>query len=359
VPISTLEADNRPIAGVKGADMRRRFVNSTFISYGAAKSTRSDDAMRGRDAKLDAESGRRAWLAFLRAERRASPRTLDAYGRDAAAFLSFLSDHLGREPSLDDIGALKPQDLRAYLAYRRRGESALSSRSIARALAAIRSFLTFLERRFGIGDARLSLVRGPRLKPLLPRPVSEESAQAALDWAGAQTSEAWIAARDAAVLTLLYGAGLRISEALAIKAGELPIRDSLRIRGKGGKERIAPILPAAREAIARYAALCPFALEDDHPLFRGARGGALSPRIVQALMARVRAQLGLPPSATPHALRHAFATHLLAHGADLRAIQELLGHESLSTTQRYADVESAQLIRSYRAAHPRARAKSP
>ena len=306
----------------------------------------------------DAESGRLAWLDFLKLERRSSPRTLDAYGRDAAAFLHFLTDHLGHAPSIADLGRLAPQDLRAYLAYRRRGDAALSDRSIARALAAIRSFLTFVEQRHGGGDARLALVRGPRLKPLLPRPVSEEAAHAALTIAGLGQAEAWMRARDAAVLTLLYGAGLRISEALALKAGDLPLQDSLRVVGKGGKERVTPLLPAVREAVMRYAELCPFALESDDALFRGAKGGPLSPRIVQELMARLRAQLGLPPSATPHALRHAFATHLLAHGADLRAIQELLGHESLSTTQRYADVENARLMSAYRAAHPRARSKN-
>jgi integrase/recombinase XerC len=313
--------------------------------------------MRDTEAEMDAERARRAWLGYLQLEQRLSPRTLDAYGRDAAAFLDFLRDHFGAAPSLTDLGALSPQDLRAYLAFRRKGDSALSDRSIARALAAIRNFLTFLERRFGVGDARLTLVRGPRLKPLLPRPVSEETALATLAAASAQGGEAWIAARDVAVLTLLYGAGLRISEALAVKAKDLPLGDTLRIVGKGGKARLAPIIAPARDAVARYAALCPFALGPEDPIFRGARGGALSPRLIQGLMERLRARLGLPPSATPHALRHAFATHLLAHGADLRAIQELLGHESLSTTQRYADVENARLLSSYRAAHPRARLK--
>jgi integrase/recombinase XerC len=306
-----------------------------------------------------AEDARRAWLEFLRLERLASPRTLEAYGRDAAAFLGFLADHLGYEASLRDLEALAPKDLRAYLAFRRRGDAALSDRSIARALAAIRNFLTFAERRYGIVAAQLSLVRGPRLKPLLPRPISEDAAREALDIASEQSGEAWIAARDAAVLTLLYGAGLRISEALAIRGRDLPLGPSMRIIGKGGKERMVPVLDAARDAMARYALLCPFPLAGDAPAFRGARGGPLSPRIVQDLMARLRARLGLPPSATPHALRHSFATHLLAHGADLRAIQDLLGHESLSTTQKYADVESARLVAAYAQAHPRARSKTP
>ncbi|MBL8549965.1 MAG: tyrosine recombinase XerC [Hyphomonadaceae bacterium] len=308
--------------------------------------------------RQDAESGRQAWLDFLKLERRSSPRTLEAYGRDAAAFLAFLADHLGHAASISDLGELSPKDLRAYLAYRRRGDAALGDRSIARALAAIRNFLTFVERRYGVGDARLGLVRGPRLKPLLPRPVGEEAAFAALTIAGLGQGERWIKARDAAVLTLLYGAGLRISEALSLKGGDLPIGESVRISGKGGKERVAPVLPAVRDAIGKYAELCPYPLAADDALFRGAQGGPLSPRIVQQLMERLRAQLGLPPSATPHALRHAFATHLLAHGADLRAIQELLGHESLSTTSRYADVENARLASAYRAAHPRAKIKN-
>ncbi|MGE0829417.1 MAG: tyrosine recombinase XerC [Hyphomonadaceae bacterium] len=311
--------------------------------------------MRALNAHSFAEDARQAWLSHLVDERGFSAHSLDAYGRDVAAFLSFLTGHLGGDDvRLGDIEALAPQDLRAYLAFRRRGEDALSDRSLSRALAAIRSFLRYLDRRCGIQNTRLKLVRGPRLKALLPRPVSETDAADALMSAAALANEGWIAARDCAVLTLLYGAGLRVSEALALQGRDRPFRDALRITGKGGKERIAPVLPAVRAAVEDYAAQCPFALEADAPLFRGARGGPLSPRIVQELMARVRVRLGLPASATPHALRHSFATHLLANGADLRAIQDLLGHESLSTTQRYADVDSSRLIDVHRVAHPRA-----
>jgi integrase/recombinase XerC len=294
------------------------------------------------------------WLAHLGAERRLSPRTQSAYQTDVAAFLGFLAGHLGEEATLGAVAALEPRDLRAYLAFRRQGPDGLADRSLARALAAIRSYLRFLDRRLGISTPRLSLVRGPRLKPALPRPVSPAEAAALLEAAADETQDAWIGARDVAVLTLIYAAGLRISEALALTGAEHPLPETLTVFGKGGKTRRAPMLPAARDAIARYVALCPFALDRAGPLFRGARGGALSPRIVQHAMERLRATLGLGESATPHALRHAFATHLLAAGADLRAIQELLGHEQLSTTQRYLDIDADRLAAVFDAAHPRA-----
>jgi integrase/recombinase XerC len=221
-------------------------------------------------------------------------------------------------------------------------------------LAAIRSFYRFLERRHGLTNARLSLVRGPKLKRSLPRPVSETAARALIAEAQTDGAQAWIGARDAALITLLYAAGLRISEALALTGADRPLPETLRVHGKGGKVRLVPLLAAAREAVERYAALCPFALTEDAPLFRAARGGALSPRMAQALMQHLRGRLGLASSATPHALRHAFATHLLANGGDLRAIQELLGHESLSTTQGYAGVEAKKILQAYRRAHPRA-----
>jgi len=302
----------------------------------------------------DAEDARAAWLRSLAEERRLSALTVEAYGRDVAHFLSFLETHLGDAVRLCELAELLPQDLRAYLAHRRAGENGLSDRSLSRALAAIRSFFRFLDERCGVTNARLQLVRGPRLKALLPRPVSEDAARDAIALAGSFARAPWVAARDEAVLTLLYGAGMRISEALGLCGRDRPLQASVRVRGKGGKERLVPVLAVAQESVERYAALCPFTLDADAPLFRGARGGPLSPRIVQELMERVRARLGLPDSATPHALRHAFATHLLAHGADLRAIQELLGHESLSTTQRYADVEFSRLLEIYRGAHPRA-----
>lgn len=294
------------------------------------------------------------WIAHLRDERRFAPNSVEAYGRDVETFLTFLGGHLGGAVTGQALGELEPRDLRAYLAFRRSGADALSDRSISRALAAIRSFYRWLDRRKSVANPRLSLVRGPKLKQTLPRPVSQSAARALIEEAEAAAREPWIGARDAALITLLYAAGLRISEALSLSGADRPLPDALRIVGKGGKERVVPMLPAARAAIEHYATLCPFALDRDEPLFRGARGGALSPRIAQDLMARLRAALNLPSSATPHALRHSFATHLLANGGDLRAIQDLLGHESLSTTQRYAAVESEKIFAAYRAAHPRA-----
>jgi integrase/recombinase XerC len=294
------------------------------------------------------------WIAHLSEERRFAENSVDAYQRDVATFLGFLSGHLGGEPSAGDLAELEPRDLRAYLAHRRQGPDALSDRSISRALAAIRSFYRYLERRHGVKNARLVLVRGPKLKRSLPRPVSEAGARGLIAEATASAADDWQGARDAALLTLLYAAGLRISEALALTGGDLPLPEVLRITGKGGKQRIVPLLAAARQAVARYAELCPYSLDEDAPLFRASRGGAFSPRMAQALMERLRMALGLPSSATPHALRHAFATHLLANGADLRAIQDLLGHESLSTTQSYTSVEAQKILQSYRRAHPRA-----
>ena len=294
------------------------------------------------------------WIAHLRDERRFADNSVDAYERDVAAFLGFLSGHLGGEPSVRDLAELEPRDLRAYLAYRRQGLDALSDRSISRALAAIRSFYRYLERRHGVANARLALVRGPKLKATLPRPVSEAAARNLISEAGDAAAQEWIGARDAALMTLLYAAGLRISEALALTGADMPLPEALRVVGKGGKERIVPLLEAAREAVERYAELCPYALTEDAPLFRASRGGAMSPHMAQAVMATLRGRLGLPSSATPHALRHAFATHLLANGGDLRAIQDLLGHESLSTTQRYTSVEAQKILQLYRRAHPRA-----
>jgi len=295
-----------------------------------------------------------SWIAHLRDERRFAANTVEAYERDVSTFLGFLTGHLGGEASLNDLATLEPRDLRAYLAHRRQGPDALADRSISRALAAIRSFYRYLERRHGAAAPRLALVRGPKLKRSLPRPVSEAGAAALIAEADDVANAPWIGARDAALLTLLYAAGLRISEALALTGADSPLPEVLRVRGKGGKERLVPMLSTAREAVTRYAELCPYTLSRDEPLFRAVRGGALSPRMAQALMADLRARLGLPASATPHALRHSFATHLLAHGGDLRAIQELLGHESLSTTQTYASVETQKILQLYRRAHPRA-----
>ncbi len=293
------------------------------------------------------------FLGHLSGERRLSPRTLDAYERDLNGFGDFLLEHLGTPPILRDLETLSPRDFRAYMASRRR--DGLSARSLARALSAIRTFYAYAKRRWGLDNSALALVESPKLGRSAPKPVSETAARDILVETGMRGAADWVAARDNAVLLLLYGCGLRISEALALTGAALPVGDSLRVTGKGDKTRIVPVLPAVREAIERYLSLCPYPSASDVALFRGARGGALGPRTVQALMQDLRGRLGLAETATPHALRHAFATHLLAHGGDLRAIQELLGHASLSTTQIYADVESARLMSIYDEAHPRAR----
>lgn len=294
-----------------------------------------------------------AWHAWLAHERRLADHTLEAYGRDVDAFLGFLVQHRGEDLTLADLADLSASDLRAYLARRRQANTPFGDRSVARALAGIRSFFSFLERRRGLNNPGLNMVRGPRLKPTPPRPVSAAAAFDLIDLAET-ASQAWIGARDTAVLTLLYGCGLRISEALSLTGKDDPLPRTLRITGKGQKTRLVPTLPAARDAIADYVRLCPYPITRDGPLFRGARGGPLKARLVQAAMANLRGQLGLPETATPHALRHAFATHLLQAGGDLRAIQELLGHASLSTTQRYMEIDPAQMMAVFSRAHPRA-----
>jgi len=295
------------------------------------------------------------WLAYLAQERRAAPRTLEAYSEFVGRYLAFLQQHRGGALSRADMGGVEPSELRAYLAFRRQGDRPLSPRSLSQALSAIRTFHAWLDRRCGIPNAAIGLVRGPRVRPGAPRPVTEDQARGLiLEAAEDIDREEWEAARDEAMLTLLYGCGLRISEALSLKRSDAPLRDSIRIVGKGSKERVAPVLPVVREAIDRYVALLPFGLEPSEPLFRAHRGAPLGPRPVQALMQRLRGRLGLPASATPHALRHSFATHLLGAGADLRSIQELLGHASLSTTQRYTAVDAAGLLSIYAKAHPRA-----
>lgn len=296
-----------------------------------------------------------AWLDYLAKERRASSRTVRAYGDNVAAYLNFLEGHLGGAPSLSDLGELTAGDIRAYLAFRRGGDHPLSPRSVSQSLSSLRAFHNWLDRRMGVSNPALSLVRGPRLPQGVPRPVSEDQAHGLINAAGADPDrEDWELARDEALLTLLWGCGLRISEALSLKRSDAPLPQSLRITGKGGKTRMVPVLPVVREAVDNYLGELPTPIAPDEPLFRAKRGGAYSPRHAQALMQLLRGQLGLPASATPHALRHSFATHLLGAGADLRAIQELLGHASLSTTQRYADVDAAGLLAVYAKAHPHA-----
>lgn len=263
-----------------------------------------------------------------------------------------MTDHLAETPDLAALSGLKAADYRAWMAARRR--DGLSARSLARELSAVRGFFRYVQRRWGIDAPGLLVVEGPKLPRSKPKPVSEDAAARLLDEAGHRGGEAWVEARDAALVALLYGCGLRLSEALSLTGSDTPLPQSLRITGKGNKTRIVPVLPAVRTAVETYTDLCPFELAKDAPLFRATRGGPLGPRAVQKLMQTLRSRLGLGPSATPHALRHAFATHILAHGGDLRAIQELLGHASLSTTQVYADIEPARLMAVHAAAHPRA-----
>ncbi len=294
------------------------------------------------------------FLHHLAHERRASPRTVSTYGDCLRPYLAFLAAHRGAPITASDLGRVAAAEFRAYLAHRRSGSAPLSPRSLSQALSAIRSFHRWLDRRCGIETPELALVRGPRLKPSLPRPVTEAQARDVLATSEALAARPWEAARDRAVLTLLYGCGLRISEGLSLKASDAPLGSSVRVLGKGSKTRVVPVLPAVREAIEAYRRLQPFAPDPSAPLFRAVRGGPLTPRHVQASVQRLRGALGLPASATPHALRHSFATHLLGAGADLRSIQELLGHASLSTTQRYTAVDAAGLMTAYQGAHPRA-----
>jgi integrase/recombinase XerC len=306
-------------------------------------------------AALTAPQARAAWLEHLAHERRASPRTLEAYGFAAARYIAFLEQHRGQAPSVADLAKVSPAELRAWLAHLRSGERPLSPRSLSQALSAIRTFHRFLDRRLNAPNPGIALVRGPRVKPGAPRPVTEDQAHGLLaEPALDPDREDWEAARDQAVLSLLYGCGLRISEALSLTWADAPLPDLLRITGKGGKTRMVPVLPAVRDAVDAYVAELPFDVARDDPLFRAKRGGPLGPRHVQATVQALRGRLGLPASATPHALRHAFATHLLGAGADLRSIQELLGHASLSTTQRYTEVDAAALLSAYSRAHPRA-----
>ncbi len=296
-----------------------------------------------------------AWLAHLSQERRASPRTLEAYGFAGRRYVAFLEAHRGGALTVGEMGGIEAAELRAWLACLRGGEKPLSPRSMSQALSAVRGFHRFLDRRLGVANAAVGLVRGPKVKPGAPRPVTEDQARGLIAEPELDPDrEPWEAARDAAVLTLLYGCGLRISEALSLRRADAPLPESLRITGKGGKTRLVPVLPAVAEAVETYLAEVPFALAPDEALFRAKRGGPLSPRHVQATVQTLRGRLGLPASATPHALRHSFATHLLGAGADLRSIQELLGHASLSTTQRYTDVDAERLLAAYAKAHPHA-----
>lgn len=292
------------------------------------------------------------WLGNLEHGRRVSPHTRRAYAATGHAFVQFMGGHLGR---LVDEGALRVltlNDFRAYLAARR-GDG-LANVSVAREVSALRGLFGWLAASKGVDCAGIAGLKGPRVAKRVPRPLAPDDARAVAADAGEQHDEPWVAARDEAVLLLLYGSGLRIAEALSLTGAALPLGETLTVTGKRSKTRVVPLLPIVRVAIERYVALCPYPTSRDVALFRGARGGPLAPELIRRAMAAARAGLGLPPSATPHALRHSFATHLLGRGADLRSIQELLGHASLSSTQVYTAVDTAHLMDVYRNAHPRA-----
>jgi integrase/recombinase XerC len=311
--------------------------------------------LAGADDGLALEMTR--WLSHLRAERRLSPKTSEAYARDVRQLLDFLCEHWGKRVTLAGFAALEASDVRAFMA-RRRGND-IGSRSLMRALAGLRSFGRFLEREGKGKVGALSAIRAPKIGKSLPKPIHVAAAKrfADADERAGETRDPWIWARDAAVMALLYGSGLRISEALGLKRRDVPlpgVGDVLVINGKGNKTRMVPVLQNVLVLVQDYVAMCPHTLPAEGPIFVGARGGPLSARIIQLTMERLRGALGLPDSATPHALRHSFATHLLSRGGDLRAIQELLGHASLSTTQIYTGIDSERLLEVYKTAHPRA-----
>jgi integrase/recombinase XerC len=317
------------------------------------RSTQQNEALACAATDVAGEVAR--WVVHLGAERRMSAKTVEAYRRDVSQFLAFLAAHLGGRPSLKALARLAPADVRAFMAARR--AAGIGGRSLMRTLAGARSFARFLERNGRGKVAALAAVRAPKVPKTLPKPLAISDAKRVVETdLRAEAREPWILARDAAVLALLYGSGLRISEALTLRRQDMPAPgdgDAIRVTGKGNKQRVVPVLQPVLRLVAEYVALCPYDLPDTAPLFVGAKGGPLSPRIVQLAMAQLRGALGLPETATPHALRHSFATHLLARGGDLRAIQELLGHASLSTTQIYTAIDSERLLAVYRSAHPR------
>ncbi|PPR62072.1 MAG: Tyrosine recombinase XerC [Alphaproteobacteria bacterium MarineAlpha4_Bin2] len=292
------------------------------------------------------------WLQWLRDERRYSSHTVRAYTHDLAAFLDFVTEYQGGQPTLKTLEELSARDFRAWLSHR--VTAGFNRSSTARALAVVRGFFQWLEKNDRARNYAIRNVRTPKLPQAVPKPLDVNDAANVVREIGALASEPWVAARDVAVMTLLYGCGLRISEALDLTPRNAPKSDTITVNGKGGKQRMVPVLPVVREAIDAYIVQCPHLLERDGPLFVGIRGGQLNARVIQRQMQKLRAWLGLPDSATPHAMRHSFATHLLAGGGDLRSIQELLGHASLSTTQRYTAVDAEKLLRDYKATHPRA-----
>ncbi|MDG2403980.1 MAG: tyrosine recombinase XerC [Paracoccaceae bacterium] len=297
-------------------------------------------------------SALQSWLETQKALKGCAENTLTAYHGDVAGFIAFMSLHNGQTPGLGTLARISVTDMRGWMAQLRAQK--ISARSLARKLSAVKNFYVWLAAREGFEPTAVLSLRAPKFQAKLPRPLSEEAALAVVETVELQSQKSWVGARDVAVVMLLYGAGLRISEALGLRRAHAPLPLVLKIAGKGGKERLVPVIAAARDAVETYLRLCPHVNPPDSPLFLGVRGGALSPRLVQKAMQQTRMQLGLPSTATPHALRHSFATHLLSAGGDLRAIQELLGHSSLSTTQAYTAVDSARLLEVYENAHPKA-----
>lgn len=293
-----------------------------------------------------------AWLEWLEGVRGMARNTCISYRTDFAHFMGFLTHHLGHAPSPHDLNRLEPRDFRAWLAAR--AKEGFDAASSARALSALKSYFRYREKQGEPANSALFSLQTPKIKKALPKAVSIAQAREVEERIGALQEEEWLALRDRALLLLLYGSGLRIGEALSLTCNQLKNAENLRIKGKGGKERMVPVLPAVREAVEEYLAACPHRPAGHEPAFRGEKGAPLQPAVFQKQLRHLRAQLGLPESATPHAFRHSFATHLLGSGADLRAIQELLGHASLSTTQRYTAVDRERLISAYRASHPRA-----
>lgn len=292
------------------------------------------------------------WLTQARALKGRSENTIEAYRRDVLGFLAFMTQYHGGGQGLGPLSRIAVRDMRAWMAHTRGPD--VGPRSLARKLSAVKSFYRWLAERDGFEPTAVLSTRAPKYTRKLPRPLAEDAARQMIDTVELQSQTGWVAARDVAVVTLLYGCGLRISEALGLTCAQAPLGEALRIVGKGGKERVVPVLPAAARAVDTYLELCPHPVEKHRPLFVGTRGGQLNPRLVQKAMQQARLQLGLPATATPHALRHSFATHLLNAGGDLRAIQELLGHASLSTTQGYTGIDSARLLEVYDATHPKA-----
>tara|TARA_R110002096_G_scaffold141081_2_gene295826 strand:- start:4102 stop:5022 length:921 start_codon:yes stop_codon:yes gene_type:complete len=292
------------------------------------------------------------WLDSLSAIGGKAPKTVDAYRQDVTSFLHFMSDHIGAATSKTMLARVDVRDMRSWMAHTRR--AGLSPRSLARALSAVKTFYRYLGETNGTPTTAVLSTRAPKFEKPLPRPVARTAARDLIAQVEFQSTQGWVGARDAAVITMLYGCGLRISEALSLKYKDTPLPEVLKILGKGGKERMVPVLPAARAAVDAYLKSCPHPFDPNDALFKGIRGGPLNPRLIQKVMEQSRMQLGLPSTATPHAMRHSFATHLLEAGGDLRTIQELLGHASLTSTQAYTAVDQSRLMDVYKKAHPKA-----